>query len=71
MNITINPIAENGAVKLPEKLGFGHLFSRRMFTQKWTRDAGWHDAQIGHEGGTGKEGAQRIQIGVHGATFMC
>lgn len=47
MNITINPIAENGAVKLPEKLGFGQLFSRRMFTQKWARGEGWHDAQIG------------------------
>ncbi len=50
MNITINPIAENGAVTLPEKLGFGQLFSRRMFTQKWTRGIGWHDAQIGPYG---------------------
>lgn len=50
MKIAIEPIAENGPVKLPAKLGFGQIFSRRMFTQEWSKDKGWHDAKIGPYG---------------------
>jgi branched-chain amino acid aminotransferase len=34
-------------VVIPEKLGFGQVFSNRMFTQKWTQVQGWHEAKIG------------------------
>jgi branched-chain amino acid aminotransferase len=30
-----------------EDFGFGNKFANRMFTQKWVRGMGWHDAQIG------------------------
>lgn len=30
-----------------EDFGFGNKFANRMFTQKWDRGIGWHDAQIG------------------------
>jgi len=47
MNITIHPLP-NGAPSrpLPEKLGFGQIFTDRMFTQKYSEEKGWHDAQI-------------------------
>jgi branched-chain amino acid aminotransferase len=47
MNIAIEPIADDSVGTLPEKLGFGQIFSKRMFTQKWHKDRGWHDAKIG------------------------
>ena len=31
----------------PEQLGFGTAFSDHMFTQQYTADNGWHDAEIG------------------------
>lgn len=48
MNITIEPLPDNLPQRpLPEKLGFGQIFSDRMFTQEWTKAEGWHDARIG------------------------
>ena len=47
MDIRIDPIADNGPVTLPEPLGFGRYFTRRMFTQRYQAGRGWHDAAIG------------------------
>ncbi len=48
MTISIEPLPENLPQRpLPEKLGFGQIFSDRMFTQEWTKAEGWHDAKIG------------------------
>jgi branched-chain amino acid aminotransferase len=46
MNIQIETVQEKKR-ELPKTLGFGQLFSDRMFTQTWTKDKGWHDAKIG------------------------
>ncbi len=46
MTITIEQVEDSGRV-IPEKLGFGQIFSDRMFSQVWTADKGWHDARIG------------------------
>ncbi len=47
MNIKIEPASDTSPVVLPEKLGFGQIFSRHMFSQKWSTEKGWHDPVIG------------------------
>lgn len=47
MDIRIDPVADNGPVRLPAPLGFGRHFTRRMFTQRYDAGRGWHDAAIG------------------------
>lgn len=48
MSITIDPLPDDLPQRpLPEKLGFGQIFSDRMFTQEWTAAGGWHNARIG------------------------
>ena len=48
MSITIESLPDNLPQRaLPEKLGFGQIFSDRMFTQEWTKAEGWHNARIG------------------------
>ncbi len=47
MSLKIENISDDSAPTLPAKLGFGQIFSRRMFTQTWTSEKGWHDAKIG------------------------
>ena len=44
--IRIVPLPE-AAIALPENLGFGRHFTRRMFTQKFSAEHGWNDAEIG------------------------
>ena len=46
VDIRVQPM-DDVPVHLPESLGFGRVFTRRMFTQRWTADKGWHDATIG------------------------
>ena len=46
MPIRIVPLPE-AAIALPENLGFGRHFTRRMFTQKFSPEHGWNDAEIG------------------------
>jgi branched-chain amino acid aminotransferase len=46
VTITIEAVADSGRV-IPEKLGFGQIFSDRMYSQLWTAEKGWHDAKIG------------------------
>lgn len=47
MEIRIDPIPDDGPVRLPEPLGFGRVFTRRMFTERWDPAREWHDAAIG------------------------
>jgi branched-chain amino acid aminotransferase len=46
MKIRIEPAPERSG-PLPAELGFGRIFTGRMFTQRYTPEAGWHDAAIG------------------------
>jgi branched-chain amino acid aminotransferase len=45
--IRIRPAPERPPGPLPEDLGFGRVFTARMFTQRYTPEEGWHDAVIG------------------------
>ena len=47
LHIRIRPIDESAPPVLPEELGFGRIFTRRMFTRSYTTEKGWHDAAIG------------------------
>lgn len=47
MHIRIDPIADHRPVTLPEPLGFGNVFTRRVFIRRYTAGRGWHDAAIG------------------------
>jgi branched-chain amino acid aminotransferase len=47
MNITIQPAGDHVPQPLPKELGFGRIFTNRMFTQRYTPELGWHDAEIG------------------------
>ncbi len=44
------PVAETPASAMPSDLGFGRYFADRMFSQRYTRGRGWHDAVIGPYG---------------------
>lgn len=46
LSIRIEPMPDT-RVELPAKLGFGRVFTRRMFSQHYNPQQGWHDAQIG------------------------
>jgi branched-chain amino acid aminotransferase len=46
VTIKLEPISGT-KLPFPETLGFGKVFSDRMYTQTWTAGAGWHDAKIG------------------------
>lgn len=46
-NLRIEPVAETRPVVLPDSLGFGRVFTDRMFTQRYAAGRGWHDATIG------------------------
>lgn len=47
MPIRIHPIADTSPVVLPEPLGFGRLFTRRMYTRHFEAGRGWLEASIG------------------------
>jgi branched-chain amino acid aminotransferase len=47
VEIRIEPAPERLPGALPEELGFGRIFTGRMFTQRYTAEQGWHDAVIG------------------------
>ncbi|MEO8038083.1 MAG: branched-chain amino acid aminotransferase [Betaproteobacteria bacterium] len=47
MTIRIDPIEDAGPVVLPEPLSFGRVFTRRMFSERFDAEHGWHDAAIG------------------------
>ncbi|MBX9608521.1 MAG: branched-chain amino acid aminotransferase [Gammaproteobacteria bacterium] len=45
MHIDVETLPDN-PVTLPETLGFGRHFTTRMFTRRYDRERGWHDARI-------------------------
>lgn len=47
VEIRIEPAPDRPPGALPEELGFGRIFTGRMFTQRYTPEKGWHDALIG------------------------
>jgi branched-chain amino acid aminotransferase len=47
VEITINALPESQRGSCPEDLVFGAAFADHMFTQRYHRGEGWHDAQIG------------------------
>ncbi len=47
LQIRIDPVDESVPPDLSKELGFGRLFTRRMFTWHYTAGRGWHDASIG------------------------
>ncbi|MBL8058268.1 MAG: branched-chain amino acid aminotransferase [Anaerolineales bacterium] len=46
-NITIEPLDPSQLKTMPADLGFGKVFSNRMYSQRYTAGQGWHDAVIG------------------------
>ena len=47
MKIRIQPLPDDGPVTLPRELGFGRIFSRRMFQRAHEPAGGWGEAAIG------------------------
>ena len=47
IKIKIEPLNGKAKTPLADKPVFGKTFSNRMFTQRYTPEAGWHDAKIG------------------------
>ncbi len=45
-SISIEPIQETVPIRFPEPLGFGKIFTDRMFIQQFSEEKGWHDARI-------------------------
>lgn len=45
MHIDVETLPDT-QVTLPEPLGFGRHFTTRMFTRRYERERGWHDARI-------------------------
>ena len=44
--IEIDKIVETHPINFPDPLGFGRIFSDRMFIQRFSSEQGWHDAEI-------------------------
>ena len=47
--IKILEIKETNPILLPKKLGFGKIFTDRIFTQKFDKEAGWHTQVISQQ----------------------
>ena len=47
MHIDIEPITDTSAVTLPELVGFGNVFTRRVVTRRFAAGRGWYGAAIG------------------------
>jgi len=44
---TSEPVAADARAELLKDPGFGRVFTDHMVTIRWTKDRGWHDAQVG------------------------
>jgi branched-chain amino acid aminotransferase len=44
---TSKPVAADARAELLKDPGFGRVFTDHMVTMRWTKDRGWHDAQVG------------------------
>jgi branched-chain amino acid aminotransferase len=47
---TSKPVAAATRAELLKDPGFGRVFTDHMVTIRWTKDRGWHDAQVGARG---------------------
>ena len=47
LDLHIEPVATTRPIELPASLGFGRVFTDRMFTQRYSVERGWHAATIG------------------------
>ncbi|HWH48792.1 MAG TPA: branched-chain amino acid aminotransferase [Burkholderiales bacterium] len=47
IRIRVEPSDDGAPKQLPNELGFGRVFTSRMFTQRYASGKGWHDAVIG------------------------
>ena len=45
-NPTSKPVAAEARAELLKDPGFGRVFTDHMVTIRWTKDRGWHDAQV-------------------------
>ena len=45
--LTSKPVAADARTELLKDPGFGRVFTDHMVTIRWTKDRGWHDAQVG------------------------
>ena len=45
--ITVEPTKTTSKVEFPDSLGFGKIFTDRMFSQRFCPAKGWYDAKIG------------------------
>jgi branched-chain amino acid aminotransferase len=45
--LTSKPVAADARAELLKDPGFGRVFTDHMVTIRWTKDRGWHDAQVG------------------------
>src|SRR6476660_7256949 len=43
---TSKPVAADVRAELLKDPGFGRVFTDHMVTIRWTKDRGWHDAQV-------------------------
>jgi len=50
LRIRIDPLEDRAPQPLPAELGFGRIFTQRMFTQRYHAEGGWRDARIGAYG---------------------
>ena len=46
-NPTSKPVGADARAELLKDPGFGRVFTDHMVTIRWTKDRGWHDAQVG------------------------
>lgn len=45
--IVVEPVTRTSEIEFPDSLGFGRIFTDRMFSQRFNAAKGWHDAKIG------------------------
>ena len=45
-NPTSRPVAADVRTQMLKDPGFGRVFTDHMVTIRWTKDRGWHDAQV-------------------------
>src|SRR5262249_33726436 len=43
---TSKPVAADARAEMLKDPGFGRVFTDHMVTIRWTKDRGWHDAQV-------------------------
>lgn len=60
MQFRLMALPDDGAVRLPEPLGFGRVFTRRTLERRYDTPGGWGEAVIGPAGGIALDAAANI-----------